>query len=121
MKINALQSCVVLTCLTFLFHARPETQDSKPASAKSVEDLAFFAGSWSCKKGGALVEEHWTKPAGKTLIGMGRTVGNGVTVEFEYLRIEERKDGIVYIAQPGGQAPTEFKLTNSENGEFVFE
>ena len=42
-------------------------------------------------------------------------------VGFEFLRIVERDGGLVYIAQPGGNAPTEFVLTelNNQRAEFV--
>jgi len=94
-------------------------QDSKPAA--SVEALAFFSGSWCGALGAATFEEHWTKPAGKTLIGMSRLLGGGRTIEFEYLRIEQRKDGLVYVAQPGGRPATDFKLTKASEGEVLFE
>ncbi len=40
---------------------------------------------------------------------------------FEYLRIVERDQGLVYIAQPGGKAPTEFVLTEISEGRAVFD
>ena len=40
---------------------------------------------------------------------------------FEFLRIEERADGVFYVAQPGGRPPTEFKLTKLEGNSVVFE
>ena len=46
------------------------------------------------------------------MLGMGRTVAGNRTVEFEFLRLEQRGDGIYYIASPKGRCPvTEFKLT----------
>lgn len=51
-------------------------------------------------------------PAGGSMIGMGRTVSGGHTIEFEYLRIEERGGQIYYVASPKGRCPgTDFKLT----------
>ena len=55
------------------------------------------------------------------MLGLGRTLAKGKTVKFEFLRIEQRTDGLVYVAQPGGQLPTEFRLANSEGDEWVFE
>lgn len=41
-------------------------------------------------------------------------------VAFEYLRIVERDGGLVYVAQPGGRAPTEFALTKLDEKRAVF-
>jgi hypothetical protein len=42
-------------------------------------------------------------------------------VMFEFLRIEERPDGLYYVAQPRGNPPTDFKLTRWAADEAVFE
>lgn len=56
------------------------------------------------------------------MIGMGRTVAGGKTVEFEFLRIEQRGDDIFYVAHPNAQCPqTDFKLTRLTKEEVVFE
>lgn len=60
------------------------------------------------------------------MLGMSRTVAGvraGVrTVEFEYLRLEQRKDGIYYVAHPKARCPgTAFKLTRLATNEAVFE
>lgn len=55
------------------------------------------------------------------MIGMGREM-NGSRLEFhEYLRIEQRKDGLVYVAQPMGRRETEFRLTNENKNTLMFE
>jgi hypothetical protein len=40
---------------------------------------------------------------------------------FEFLRIVECDGGLVYVAQPGGRAPTEFVLTEASKTRAVFE
>jgi hypothetical protein len=56
------------------------------------------------------------------MIGMGRTVAGDKTVEFEYLRLEQRADGIYYVAHPKARYPgTDFKLTRVSATEAVFE
>jgi hypothetical protein len=95
--------------------------DPAPAeSAAKVEDLAFIAGAWKMA-GPPVVEELWTQPAGGTLIGVGRVTGDGQTFFFEYLRIEERPDGIFYVAQPLGGPKVDFKLVKLAAGEAIFE
>ena len=43
---------------------------------------------------------------------MNRTTPKSGPGQFEYLRIEQRKDGIVYVASPGGRPPTDFPLAD---------
>src|SRR5688572_8467867 len=63
------------------------------------------------------IEEHWIAPKGGLMLGCGRTTADGKVREFEFLRIEERKNGeVFYVAQPGGRPPTEFKLVASTGG-----
>jgi hypothetical protein len=97
-------------------------QDSAPAKKDpTLKDLGWIAGSWEGKVGRFDAEEHWTKPAGGTMIGMGRVLSGDRTVVFEYLRIVEKKDGIFYVAQPKGSMPVEFKLTKWDAESVTFE
>ena len=87
---------------------------------KPIADLAWLAGSWQLESKGQGIEEYWTAPAGGAMLGLSRTVAHGKTVEFEFLRIEQRGADLVYIAQPGGRPPTEFKLERTDGAEWVF-
>lgn len=89
----------------------------------TIADVAWIAGDWQTAMGGrSQVEEHWTKPAGGSMMGMSRTVAGDKTVEFEYLRIEQRADGVYYVAHPKARCPgTDFKLTRASTTEAVFE
>jgi hypothetical protein len=92
-------------------------------AARTINDLGWMAGDWQTPSGGrAQIEEHWTQPAAGTMIGMGRTVAGGRTVEFEYLRLEERGGEIFYVAHPKARCPgTDFKLTTIGQQSAVFE
>jgi len=94
---------------------------SARAQGPTVDGLAWMAGSWETAMGRAKIEEHWIKPAGKTMFGVSRTVAGERTVAFEFLRIESRADGIYYVAQPNGKPGTDFKLTSLNDGLAVFE
>lgn len=113
------KSMLVLMSCAALVVTR-EHQDSSPANP-TIKDLGWMAGDWEGKLGGAQIEEHWTKPAGGTMIGMGRALGGDRTLFFEYLRIEQRKAGIVYIAHPAAAKGTEFKLTKWDADSATFE
>ncbi len=107
---------LVVFCLLFL-----TTQASTQTT--TLADLSWISGDWQTAPGGkAQIEEHWTQAAGASMMGMGRTVAGNKTVEFEYLRIEQRADGIFYVAHPKGRCPgTDFKLTRVSATEAVFE
>jgi hypothetical protein len=89
----------------------------------TIADLSWIAGDWQTAAGGRVqIEEHWTRVAGGSMMGMSRTVAGEKTVEFEYLRIEQRADEIYYVAHPKARCPgTDFKLTRSSATEAVFE
>jgi hypothetical protein len=110
------RSVLVIFCLLLLTtHASTQTT--------TLADLTWISGDWQTAPGGrAQIEEHWTLAAGASMMGMGRTVAGDKTVEFEYLRIEQRADGIYYVAHPKGRCPgTDFKLTRASATEAVFE
>lgn len=89
-------------------------------AAASLNALTWMAGSWELREGTSCTEEYWTMPAADTLIGMSRTVDNGRTRSFEFMRIEARADGIYYVAQPSGKPPVDFKLSTEPGAELVF-
>ena len=97
-------------------------QSDKPAQSFKIEDLAWISGDWETAPGRMQIDEHWTKVAGGSLIGMSRTVAGGKTVFFEYLRIEARGADIYYVAHPKARTPgTDFKLSRLTPQEAVFE
>lgn len=89
-------------------------------TAASLAGLEWLSGAWKMEASGRLIEEQWTTPAGGSMLGVSRTIKNGKMVEFEFLRIEEREGTLVYIAQPGGVPPTEFRLISATPNEWVF-
>ncbi len=91
------------------------------ATPPTIADLGFMAGSWTTQSGPARVDEQWSCPGPDSMLGIGRTIAKGKTAYFEFLRIETRPDGLVYVAQPKGGPPTDFKLVKLEGGAAVFE
>lgn len=113
-------ACVVLI-LTLC--GRSSSHVGGPAGSTTISDLAWMSGSWqSGPDSHARVEEYWTRPLGGSMIGMSRTIVEGKTVEFEFLRVEQRGDAIYYVASPEGRCPgTDFKLTRLSGQVAVFE
>lgn len=92
------------------------------AETPSVSDLAWLAGCWASVGGETGSGEQWTIPAGGTMLGTSRTVREGRTVAFEFLRIREREyGGIVYLASPSGGEATAFELVAVAEDHAVFE
>jgi hypothetical protein len=99
----------------------PPAISAQAGTTASIESLAWMGGSWKGSLGKAAIEEHWIQPAGKTMLAVSRTVVGDRTAAFEFLRIEERADGVYYVAQPQGRPPTDFKLTSVSGHSAVFE
>jgi hypothetical protein len=91
------------------------------AEAADLRAFAWLAGVWEMQRDGRVVEEHWSTPSANALIGMSRTVKDGRTTEFEFLRIEKRGEDCFYVPQPNGRPPVSFKLISSSLERFVFE
>ncbi len=94
-----------------------------PAGARAaIGDLAWLSGAWVGRKGsGASIEERWSPPLGGAMLGISRTVSRDRMSAFEYLRVVERDGGLIYVAQPGGNPPTEFVLTELTATRAVFD
>lgn len=90
----------------------------------SIADFKGMAGCWerNDKVKSLLVSEQWMKPAGTSMLGMGRTVKNGKTADYEFMRIEQRSDGIYFISKPmANSEETAFKMKSLEMHRVVFE
>jgi uncharacterized protein DUF6265 len=87
----------------------------------SLDKLGWLAGKWQLEEHGRTIDEQWTTPSGGMMLGVSRTVQDGKTLSFEFLRIVERQGGLYYIAQPEGRPPTEFRLASVEDNEWIFE
>jgi hypothetical protein len=80
-----------------------------------------MAGSWGGPSSGADVEEVWLAPKGGLMLGIGRTVKDGKAVDFEFMRIEQKGDSLVYLASPRGRPETPFPLASLDASTAVFE
>jgi len=97
----------------------PPVRQLQPSD--SITKLTWLAGCWELKAGARLVEEQWTSPRGGLMLGASRTVRNDSLVEFEQVRIEQRRQALVYVASPSRQATAEFTATSSSDSAVVFE
>ncbi|HEX2139311.1 MAG TPA: DUF6265 family protein [Woeseiaceae bacterium] len=80
-------------------------------TVQPAPSLDWISGHWCAGLGQDTVEEFWLPPHGGVTIGVSRTLRDGRTAAFEYLRIVDLEGTPSYIAQSGGRPPTAFKRT----------
>ena len=103
--------------LTVIVFAALPLSRALPSSEK-LESLRFLAGSWAAE---GQVVEVWLPPLRGLMVGVNRAPDGDGLPFFEYLRIEARDDGVVYVASPRGSRTTEFRLTEISESHAVFE
>ncbi len=132
-------TCVTLCCVGLMLpaaHDPPKDAKSTQADASlpieaTLQQIAWISGAWAGKGLGGTVEEHWTKPAGGSMVGLFRLVGadDKLTV-CELLMIEQRGKYLVYSFRhfgPGNKPweeldkPLVFDLIRLTPNEAVFE
>ena len=87
----------------------------------TLPELAWLTGYWTSSNEGNSVEELWTTGSGYVMLGVHRDVYANGRSSFEYLRIMRTRDGIVYVASPGGKPGTTFTMTENKDQRVVFE
>ncbi len=86
-----------------------------------IESVSWLAGCWHHEESGFRREEQWMRPAGGTMLGMSRTVSDGRTVEYEFIRIETDDGALAFVANPSGQSETTFRQSEMSDSVAVFE
>ncbi len=90
----------------------------------SLGQLAWFTGCWAYTSPRVIIEEHWTSPAGGSMLGVSRTLrrspGGDSTIAWEFIRLYERGTDLVYAAQPHNQPAAEFVSERVSDVEAVF-
>ena len=108
---------IVLVALVALAAARVGGE-TEAGQAGGVSRLAWLAGCWHGEAG----EECWLAPRDGTMMAVNRAPArDGKSPFFELLRIVEEDDGLVFLAQPGGQSPaTPFRAVEVGDRRVVF-
>jgi hypothetical protein len=89
-----------------------------------LSELAPIVGCWEQRDDGnkLLAFEQWAEPDGRSIRGKSRTFENGRANDWETMRIEQRKDGIFFVAKPTEAVEeTSFKLVRSYRSQVLFE
>lgn len=91
------------------------------APATELSDLSWLVGAWESRSEDGSSTEIWSPPEGGIMLGLHRDVRTGGRTGFEYLRIAEDDEGIVYWASPRGRCPaTPFRLVETGPRRAVF-
>jgi len=92
------------------------------ADESSLGQLAWLGGCWNAEGSEPGSGEQWMPLAGNSLMGVSRTVRQGRTVAYEFMRIAQDSDGrLAFIAQPSGKPPASFPVRSMNKTEVVFE
>lgn len=86
-----------------------------------INDLKMLEGSWLNKTEKSETEEFWLPIKGNMMLGLNRTVADTGKAGFEFLRIFQKEDDILYAASPNGREAVLFKLINYDKDKIVFE
>ncbi len=97
----------------------PPHRSSASSADSLLARLPWLAGSWYTSTRDN--EEHWLPPQGGLMLGMNRSVSASGQASFEFMRIAETPEGLVFYASPGGRAATPFELAEQSDGRVVFE
>ncbi|MEQ9309661.1 MAG: DUF6265 family protein [Balneolaceae bacterium] len=109
-----MKSRIILTVFTFIL-VTGITQ------AQTLSELDWMTGYWTSSEKGSTMEELWTPASGGMMLGLHRDVFANGRSSFENIRIIETKNGIVYLASPGGQPATPFTLKEVSAQKAIFE
>jgi hypothetical protein len=82
-----------------------------PIDTMSLAPLAWLDGCWRGAVNQREFREHWMPLRGGMMLGMGQTVMQDKTQDFDYLRLELRADGVHYLILPSGKQEIDFRLT----------
>lgn len=97
----------------------PENKAADPKAGErgseplAMESMAWLEGCWQGNVNKRDFREVWLPYRGGIMLGVSQTVMEGKTVDYEYLRLENRSDGVYYVAAPSRKPESAFKLTGA--------
>ena len=114
--------------------AAAQTPSAAPADAKAaparaadaaspLAQFSWLEGCWRGNVNQREFREHWLPLRGDLLVGVSHTVMDGKTLDYEYLRVEMRTEGVYYVTASAGQQETAYKLadvTTMDSGDVVY-
>ncbi|NNE48247.1 MAG: hypothetical protein HKN37_16465 [Rhodothermales bacterium] len=103
-----------------LYSAEPAIHDSA-SEPLDLARLSWMQGYWTGEQDGTRMEEVWLPARGNVMVGMHVDLFASGRSFFEYLRIEQRGDTLVFHASPRGRPPTPFIASGVTDSSVTFE
>lgn len=88
---------------------------------EDIRNLNWLSGYWASETDDTKMEEFWLRESGNLMLGLHRDRFKSGKTFFEFLRISQTDQGIIYYASPKGREATEFKLKDMSNYKVTFE
>ena len=70
-----------------------------------IQRLSWLQGCWKMTSAERTVEEIWSAPRGRSMLGMSRTLQRAELATYELVVVRERGERLVYIAHGGSISP----------------
>jgi hypothetical protein len=96
-------------------------QDPPPRPRPRIADVSWLRGCWIAATPRRIVEEHWTDPRGRSMIGVNRTVRGDSLVDYELVILRETDSTLAYEAHPARQPVATFHARTATATGVVFE
>ena len=93
------------------------TADAPPGG---LDRLAWLTGCWATSDANRVAQEQWLRPLGGSMIGMSRTVVGGITVSYEFMRIEDSGAELRFVIQAPAQPEVVYALADVRENAVVF-
>lgn len=105
---------VSLTVLGFASAAQDAASPTPPASEKTaptLSSMAWLEGCWQGSVSKREFREVWLPQRGAMMVGVSQTIEADKTVDYEYMRLENRGDAAYYVVALPGKPESAFRLT----------
>ncbi|GGC93638.1 hypothetical protein GCM10011508_21100 [Flavobacterium lutivivi] len=99
-------------------------QNKSKNSYALIDKMSWLEGSWENKLPEGTLTETWQKINDSTYSGQTLFIKEKDTIHFEEIVLSQKGETLFYTPTVKGQnndEPIEFKLTNSNENEFIFE
>ncbi len=84
--------------------------------------LPWLVGTWATEGSAERTVETWhVGTTNGAMVGTGNTTRDGKVIFTETLVLEERADGVYYVASPQGQPTNAFPMIESSDAHAIFE
>ena len=120
---------ILILCLAIVAGCRdagnrsvaPIRVSQQPELPATLDELDWLAGYWTGDDAGTRMEEVWLPRRGEMMLGMHVDLFPSGRTFFEYLRIEQEGNSVVFLASPRGRTATAFIATSVRDSTVTFE